>query len=36
MKITISGEDKKLLKQVEELAKHLDLNVSKKPVNQSV
>ena len=33
MEITISGKDKKHLKQVEELAKELGLKIFKKPVN---
>lgn len=36
MEITISGEDKKLLKQVEELAKRLGLKVFRKPVKPEI
>ncbi len=36
MEITISGKNKKHLKQVEELAKQLDLKIFKKPVNPKV
>lgn len=36
MEITISGEDKKLLKQIEELAKGLGLKIFKKPKDSKV